>query len=196
MIFFTMIFNGSLQDFIDFADKIRREETNAEGQSIMRWDPTRDPGSPFTRTLLIGPNADAEAVGKIQAVTDFDPNAGMMEPIHLMVTIEDRHYEDVWWLWTAFRELMEKEGLLIGDALGPIALPKSAQGGRPDEGPRSRGGRPRDPDYEWARREVHNLRRNPALVYQEWLQRLDPARRSSLANLLSSFKKAIKKKPE
>lgn len=56
-----------------------------------------------------------------------------------------------------------------------------------------KGGRPSDPDNDWAREQVHTLGRPPSDVYPEWLERIGD-RAKTLDDPYDSFKKVIKPK--
>ena len=58
-----------------------------------------------------------------------------------------------------------------------------------------KGGRPSDPDNDWAREQVQDLGRPSRDVYPEWLERIG-SRAQTLDNPSDSFKKAIKPKKE
>lgn len=58
-----------------------------------------------------------------------------------------------------------------------------------------RGGRPSDPDNDWAREQVQDLGRPSGDVYPEWLKRIG-TRAQMLDDPRDSFKKAIKPKKE
>jgi hypothetical protein len=57
--------------------------------------------------------------------------------------------------------------------------------------PWPKGGRPRNPDDDWAYEQVRVKRRNREEVYREWLERIGD-RATSLADRRDSFNKAIK----
>jgi hypothetical protein len=56
------------------------------------------------------------------------------------------------------------------------------------------GGRRRDPDYEWASHQVHELGRDQRQVFKEWATRIGKARFEALADPWDSFRKGIKRK--
>lgn len=58
---------------------------------------------------------------------------------------------------------------------------------------KSKGGRPRNPDDEWARYQVNKLKRPKTEVYKEWKVRIGPDRLRNLINPEDSFKKALKR---
>ncbi len=57
---------------------------------------------------------------------------------------------------------------------------------------KSKGGRPRNPEYDWALHEVRVKNRSPEDVYPEWLERIGD-RGKALANARDSFNKAIRR---
>lgn len=61
--------------------------------------------------------------------------------------------------------------------------------------PTRKGGRPSDPDNDWAREQVQDLGRPSRDVYPEWLERIG-TRAQTLDDPSDSFKKAIKPKKE
>ncbi len=58
----------------------------------------------------------------------------------------------------------------------------------------SGGGRPRDPDYEWASQQVHELGRDQRQVFKEWADRIGKDRLEALVDPWDSFRKGIKRK--
>lgn len=56
------------------------------------------------------------------------------------------------------------------------------------------GGRPRDPDYEWASQQVYELGRDQRQVFKEWADRIGKDRLEALVDPWDSFRKGIKRK--
>ena len=96
------------------------------------------------------------------------------------------------------QEQLEKQGIKLPtsapEAAVPLEQPQSAaQSATRREGGATKGsgGRPRNPDDDWAYQQVRELGRKPAEVYPEWLNRIGK-RAKELADPYDSFKKAIK----
>lgn len=196
MINFTIYFDGSLEDFVNFAEQVRLATMDDEGRSIVSWPSDRLKTNPFQRTLLFHPKRTPDVAGKIHVIGGFDPLVGKTDKTLLSITIEEETYDSVWQIWESFKDELDKKDLMIGEPLGSFSVPKRSDIKQHHQEARSKSGRPRDPDYEWARRQVHEEGRSNPEVFVEWQQRIDPQKLEALANPLESFKKAMKKKPE